>query len=103
MSGWQERAREALHDAANALHADACPDDECGGEDMGDFDRQAEIFLDALAPVVEAEVRRGQAEALREAAAEMERVWVHERRTLGMASDSWLYQRADAIEAGDPR
>lgn len=33
---------------AEALHADQCPDDECDGGDMGEWERQAEIAVAAV-------------------------------------------------------
>lgn len=53
MSGveWTDAEREAVD---LALHADDCPDDDCPGGDLGEYRRQAEVALDALAPSVAA-------------------------------------------------
>lgn len=53
--------------------------------------------LDRLA-ALEATVQHAKAEALREAAAEMRRILVEERRTLGGPADDWLLARADEID-----
>ena len=39
-----------LERVARALHDDACADDDCGGGDLGEYERQAEIAIAALTP-----------------------------------------------------
>lgn len=98
--------REAVREVANALHADACPDEECDGGDMGDFDRQAEITLDALAPHVEARVRAERAAALREIADAYPKAWdaVYDANPGGttvLDVEQWLNDLAREAEGGD--
>lgn len=99
---WPEAEREAVHEAANALHADTCPNDECGGEDMGDFDRQAEVLLAALAPFVAAREAQAAARALREAV-ESAAITIPDvlgYKVAAVAVED-LLNRADRIERGE--
>ena len=47
----------AVQAVAEAMHADLCPDDECDGSDMGEWDRQAEVAVEAARPAIEREAK----------------------------------------------
>lgn len=46
---------EWVEKAAKAMHADGCPDEECDGGDVGDYEREARNALAAVVPVIQAE------------------------------------------------
>ena len=39
-----------LERVARAMHDDACADDDCGGGDLGEYERQAETAIAAMTP-----------------------------------------------------
>ena len=88
---WTDAEREAVGRAIAAWTLD----------DAEDPETQIDTVLDALAPFAAAREAQAAAKALREAADDMQRVWVDERRTLGMATDDWLRSHADRIERGE--
>ena len=106
MSTWQEKARDAVMAAiAGATwHHHRYP---ANGPCKHCIDSWAAVdaALDALAPVVEDEVRRGQVEALREAASNARLALSNgvSGHTSTYFVRKWLHDRADAIEAGDRR
>lgn len=64
-----------------------------------DYDRYEAEFMADLAAHDERVKAEAKAEALEEAAAEIENTFVVERRTLGMSTQQWLAERAAAIRA----
>ena len=50
--------RNELERVARAMHDDACADDDCGGGDLGEYERQAEIAIAALTPTTHGPVTR---------------------------------------------
>ena len=102
MSTWQEKAREKAEWAIHGYWCQEAVCDVCGDQFEDSAERAlADAIIAALTPVVEAEVRRGQANALREAAAA---VMPFDGRTReAKALTQWLRDRAATIEAGDPR
>lgn len=88
-------ATDPVQAVAEAMHADLCPDDECDGGDMGEWERQAEVAVAAARPLIAAV-------ALREAAD-----WIEahpenldcEAEASGIAANRLRF-RADDLEAG---
>lgn len=85
----RERFAEALHYGQGYDDWGVANDDERG---------EALALADEVLPIVEAEVRKAKAEALREAASAP-----IPRDALASQTRGWLRTRADQIETGDQR